>query len=178
MQAYYADALPVDLLKEEQGRIAVERGVIQSQLAQAEVDDERLHAALDVALQHLDRAHARYLGCDDPQIRRDLNQAVFERIYIQDDEVAGCDLRRVFRPILDENPVAALQEDSKPNRPSERPGVVRYFSRTFLRRERPSGLFAWERKNLQPSQAAGSNVSFLVAPTRIGVVPRRKESAL
>ncbi|WP_226997200.1 recombinase family protein [Tessaracoccus aquimaris] len=165
MQAYYADALPVDLLKEEQGRIAVERGVIQSQLAQAEVDDERLHAALDVALQHLDRAHGRYLGCDDPQIRRDLNQAVFERIYIQDDEVAGCDLRRVFRPMLDENPVAALQEDSTPDRPSERPGVVRYFSRTFLHRERPGGLFAWERKNLQPSQAAGSNVSFLVAGT-------------
>lgn len=44
-------------------------------------------------------------------------------------------------------------------------GVVRYFSRTFLRRERPSGLFAWERKNLQPSQAAGSNVTYLVAGT-------------
>ncbi len=111
------------------------------------------------------RPHGRYAGCDDPQIRRDLNQAVFERIYIQDDEVAGCDLRRVFRPMLDDNPAAALREDSGTGNRPERSGVVRYFSRTFLHRERPGGLFTRERKNLQPSQAAGSNVSFLVAGT-------------
>ncbi len=114
-------------------------------------------------------SHARYLGCDDHQTRRDLNQAVFDSIYIHDDEIVGCNLQPLFRPMLD-NTAAALTEDSQQTNDHplpDRPGILRYFSRTFLNLERPLGLLPWERKNLRPSQTTGSNNSFLVALTGI-----------
>lgn len=67
--------------------------------------------------------------------------------------------------MLDEDPTAALQEDAAANTPTDRPGVIHRLGRTYLRRERPRGLFEWERKNQRPSQVAGSNIAFLVAGT-------------
>lgn len=168
MQAYYADAIAIETLRAEQAAIASERAILQATLSQHDLDDQHLIHAFETACQYLDHAHARYLGCQDHQTRRDLNQAVFEGIYIHDDDIIGCDLHRVFRPILDTNPQAALAEDATSPQQGQlpnRPGVLRYFSRTFLHRERPHGLLPWERKNLRPSQTAGSNIPYLVAGT-------------
>jgi hypothetical protein len=68
--------------------------VLQAYYAEA-IDTEQLKAAAERCCNLLTTAHEQYLSSEDLG-RRDLNQAVFEKLYGRDDEVVGCDLRPPF----------------------------------------------------------------------------------
>ena len=99
LQAFYADAIPVDALKQEQARIALAKGKAQTELDKAVVSEERLVKQLDTLLDLLGHAHQYYVG-SDVNGRRDLNQAVFSRILVDDDEIVGTDLQPVVRRLI------------------------------------------------------------------------------
>lgn len=83
LEAHYAGAIPLDLLKTEQDRIATQLQRVQDQLARAETTHEegrqRLAAVLDLARD----CHAAYLEAPEP-VRRLFNLAFFTRIYIDE----------------------------------------------------------------------------------------------
>jgi site-specific DNA recombinase len=91
LQAHYADALPLDLLKVEQHRIAGELPRIDDRMretgSQEALVEENVKRALDLA-SDCRRAYA----AAPPALRRQLNQAFFKALYIDDDDAVWSEL--------------------------------------------------------------------------------------
>jgi len=192
LQAHYQDAIPLSLLKTEQERIALSKAHAEQQVREAVTNESHLEVALDWATGLLSHGQEHYLA-GNAATRRQLNQGMFERIWIDDDEVIGSDLSPTFRRLLSEDLEAELATDrarykrrvrrdgdlhlvtepaAQPvDRASTPKGLPRRVNRDlrsiglseYLRRERPTGQLPWERKNLGPSQVRGSNELLLVA---------------
>ena len=102
LEAHYADAISLDLLRSEQQRMSRE-------LAEAEVRLEASTTRYDDVERILLRAvelvtelgEAYRLGGDD--VRRLLNQAVFEKLYVTEDGVIGADLTEAIAALLAED---------------------------------------------------------------------------
>jgi site-specific DNA recombinase len=112
LQAHYADAIGLDVLKAEQQRIALARAGAERQLADAQASGQHLERQLDRVLGLLGQAHQHYLASTS-QARRYLNQGVFERIYLQDDEVVGSDLTPVFQRVLSDDLEQTLADEQR-----------------------------------------------------------------
>jgi len=85
LDAHYAGAVPLDLLKTEQDRIASRLGHIQEQLATAADNYEQARATLADCLDLTRDCYAAYLEANEPT-RRLFNQAFFTKIYIDEDD--------------------------------------------------------------------------------------------
>ncbi len=100
LQAHYADAIPLELLKTEQDRIGEELRTINAHIDAQNADYQQARAHLDDHLALLLDCHALYLGADD-QTRRLFNQALFERIYLDEDGDLHADYANAYRLLLD-----------------------------------------------------------------------------
>lgn len=123
LEAHYQAAVSMSLLKSEQQRIALARGQAQRQLALAELDAKHIEAQLTRCVALLAHAEHHYLA-GDPVVRRELNQAVFEKIYIDDDSVVGSDLTAAFQRLMSEDLAGDLRaerarEQTRPVRTSD-----------------------------------------------------------
>ncbi|MCU1580048.1 MAG: Resolvase domain protein [Rhodoglobus sp.] len=87
LAAHYADAIPLSLLKVEQHRIANALAVIEEELDGAQASHEVVLAHLDAILDLLQHAHSAYMEAN-PVLRRLLNQAFAEKIYIDEESTA------------------------------------------------------------------------------------------
>lgn len=106
-QAYLADALPLDALKAEQERIQRELGQARSLIGQYQQDYQALEAALDHALL-LCRSGALAYQHAEQEVRRQLIQAAFDKLWVVGTEIAGADLRPGYVTLLDGELVAEL----------------------------------------------------------------------
>ncbi len=84
LQAHYAGAVPLDLLKSEQERIARQVAFLDSRIEASSVEYEQARAHLDDCLALAGDAHKVYMSVDD-SLRRIANQAFFERLTVADD---------------------------------------------------------------------------------------------
>ena len=98
LQAYYANALPLDLLKVEQDRLSDELTAAQAALRSAEADLDRLNAAFDLALEAGRRMEEVY-GSADGLKRRQWNQALFVCFRVKPTEEIEGELRDEFRDL-------------------------------------------------------------------------------
>ena len=85
VQAHYADAIPVDLLKSEQDRIQNALGAIQTRLDSLHSRYADAREGLEDMLAVLTDLQGLYLRCE-PAERRFLNQALFTRIIVDENE--------------------------------------------------------------------------------------------
>ncbi|BBX83749.1 hypothetical protein MAUB_16220 [Mycolicibacterium aubagnense] len=151
LRAHYAGAVPLDQLKTEQERIAAELATAQRQLDERRLDRQQLEKALSAALDLVTNAQAAY-AASGPQARRAMNQAVFARIFIADDEIADAQLTDLFERLLD-----ARLKDRLNDELISRDGAAQ-FGGTMPRKPKSS--------NLYPShQDTSSNFRTLVAGT-------------
>ena len=88
LQAHYADAIPLDVLKREQSRISRELRGVERQMTGLEGEMTERQAlvgqALDIA-QHMAIAYRQA----PEHIRRMLNQVLFDKVYITPDDETG-----------------------------------------------------------------------------------------
>ena len=112
MQAYYAGAIDVELLRKEQERIRTDKTTAERQLRHLQTSRDKLHTALDQYLSVLHNGQQQYLAATDNS-RRDLNQAVFDKIYLDDDEITNSQHKAVYHYLLDSNLPAVLEDDAK-----------------------------------------------------------------
>ena len=100
LQAHYADAIPIALLKREQDRILGELDEVNRRIDahHGEYADARAH--LDDALNLLSNCADIYTRCDDAN-RRLCNQAFFTRVYIDEDDELRVENNRPFEMLLD-----------------------------------------------------------------------------
>ena len=85
LDAHYAGAIPLDLLKTEQDRIASQLRRIQEQLTDADANYEQARSMLADTLDLTRDCHAAYLEAGD-STRRLFNQAFFAKIFIDEDD--------------------------------------------------------------------------------------------
>jgi site-specific DNA recombinase len=95
LEAHYADAIPLDLLRAEQARIGGEQDYIEMRLGSLELRFEVVERNLKAALGFTGDLYGAY-GSAVPAIRRQMNQALFERILISDDGDITGELRAPF----------------------------------------------------------------------------------
>ena len=100
LQAHYAGAVPLDLLKREQDRILGELDHLTRRLDahHTEYTDARIH--LDDALDLLEHCATIYARCDDAN-RRLCNQAFFTKIYIDEHGEVHAENTRPYDMLLD-----------------------------------------------------------------------------
>ncbi|OYN77683.1 recombinase family protein [Mycolicibacterium sphagni] len=100
LRAHYAGAVPLSQLRSEQDRIAAALAVASRDLDQRQMTRDQLSAGLERALDLLRNPHQAY-ACSDSVGRRAMNQAVFDRLYIHDDEIKDAQLTELFDRLLD-----------------------------------------------------------------------------
>ena len=195
LEAYYADAIDVQELKNEQRRLAVRRGAIEAESSKHKFDEGVITRSLELCLDLLTSGQKHYEQADK-LARRELNQAMFEHLYVDDDEIVASDMNEAFRRLISEDLAVELESERKTHqKPQTRtsglyavPGVDGNAHRggeqgswdlpprarrtrpedrirPFLTLERPRGHLSWEKKEPRPSEDRGSNDLLLVAGT-------------
>jgi site-specific DNA recombinase len=101
LQAHYAGAVPLDLLKSEQERLSRTLASVEQRLDAAQRDWDQVAVQLDHCLQLLTNCQTIYANAS-PTIRRQLNQALFDRIEVHEDELVtvSVSVAEPFRSIL------------------------------------------------------------------------------
>ena len=94
LNAHYMDAIPLELLKEEQERITRELGHTEEKLRTANVTIENIDSIMRRSLEFLANCYVTYVSAT-PQVRRQLNQAVFEAFMVTN---AGVFIARPTQP--------------------------------------------------------------------------------
>ena len=81
LQAHYAGAVPLELLKEEQERLGRELAGIQRQLDAYQADAKLVRAHVEQALDLLEDCYRLYMAAPD-HLRKQLNQVFFEQVLV------------------------------------------------------------------------------------------------
>lgn len=100
MQAHYADAIPLTVLKREQDRITGELDKVTRRIDAHYGDYADARAHLDDALGLLANCADIYTRCDDTN-RRLCNQAFFTKVFIDEDNELRAEHNRPFEMLLD-----------------------------------------------------------------------------
>ncbi|MGH9893931.1 MAG: hypothetical protein ACREA0_18490, partial [bacterium] len=87
LRAYYANAIPLELLKADQDRITKQESAAKAELEHTEADLEGWQEVLSLAIKLAGNCHAAYLKAN-PKVRRRFNDAVLESVYIEDGKVS------------------------------------------------------------------------------------------
>ncbi|MFK0249750.1 recombinase family protein [Amycolatopsis azurea] len=96
LTAFYEDAIPEDLLKQEMQRLTQELGQAQAQLAEQEASLEELDEQLNRALYVASHCTGLY-GEASPAIRRQFNQGFFDKLYVDEHgEIARAEVTEPF----------------------------------------------------------------------------------
>ena len=99
LEAHYADAIPLDLLKTEQERLAREMDTAERRLAEVEGDFHKAEINLRRTLTRAGDCETAYRKADGP-LRRQFNLAFFKRLWIEDDYSVSGVLAEPFDTLL------------------------------------------------------------------------------
>ena len=99
LRAYYANALPLELLKEEQDRISSQEESARAELSAAEADLDKWQEALTLAIRLAGSCHAAYLKAR-PKVRSRFNQAVLQAVYIKNRQLQRAEFTEVFEALF------------------------------------------------------------------------------
>jgi site-specific DNA recombinase len=102
LQAHYAGALPLDLLKEEQDRLAHQLDLVTARLDALDTTYEEARTHLHECLALAGDCHSVY-ACGSDTTRRMANQAFFTRIYLDTDDQISTEPTPSYRLLLDPN---------------------------------------------------------------------------
>ena len=99
LQAHYADAVPLDLMKSEQKRIENELAFCEQQVRTTTTQFKEIEQNLEAALASAGKWVSAYSGAD-ALIRAQINDAVFDQVFIDNDENVTSRLRPLFAELL------------------------------------------------------------------------------
>jgi site-specific DNA recombinase len=114
LQAHYAGAVPLDLLKAEQHRIARQLADIDARLSAADIEFDKLEVCIRKALDYATHSYKAYMHAT-PQERRLLNQAFFTRIEVSEDDIEF-DLAEPFNALFSEEMATVAEHHASAKR--------------------------------------------------------------
>ena len=101
LEAHYNDAIPIDLLKEEQKKIAKELAAIEHEIKTHDTTFDKIAENLQVALDIVENCGNAYRNASDT-VKKLMNQAIFEKFYIVNDSDHDFDIEFSFKPPFDQ----------------------------------------------------------------------------
>ena len=99
LEARYADAVPLDLMKSEQTRIAKELVQIDGTLDAISLKADLVQLNLGRVFDVIEDAHTAYAAATD-DVRREFNQFFFEKLLIGDDDTVDATLTPMMKIVL------------------------------------------------------------------------------
>jgi site-specific DNA recombinase len=99
LRAFYANAIPLELLKSEQDRISREEQAAKQDLDVSEAELSGWQDVIGMAIRLAGNCHAAYLKAR-PSVRRRFNEAVLEAVYVKDRKIARAEFSEVFAPLF------------------------------------------------------------------------------
>jgi site-specific DNA recombinase len=111
LRLHYAEAVPIDLFKQEQERITRELENARKQLATVSIAFDAIEQNMNRALALAKDCHAAYVGAS-PEIRRQFNQAFFHKLNVHEDGEVTHDLAEPFKILLDPQLARRLSQDA------------------------------------------------------------------
>ena len=176
LQAHYAEAISLELLKEEQTRLGDEIARASSIIEDCETEFEVAKANLETCAKKLRDVTATYRDAGE-KARRSLNQALFEKLFVTEEGIVGADLAQPYSQLLDPDLSALVGEqerksvgellamDDDTDLRYDKPGETNEVADdavTLHPLERPGGVLAVDKKNPDTyCRRRGSNVSLL-----------------
>jgi site-specific DNA recombinase len=128
LRAFYASAIPLELLKAEQDRIGVAEHAAKAELDTAEGDLEGWRDVLRTAIRLAANCHTAYMKAR-PSVRRRFNDAVLEAVYIKDQRIGRAEFAEVFAPLFSRpssNKALKVEVGGiEPPSPGDRSGLLR-----------------------------------------------------
>ncbi|WP_170205955.1 recombinase family protein [Klugiella xanthotipulae] len=97
LEAHYNDAIPIDMLREEQKRLDTELNTVTRHLDNLKTDVEETQRLIDMALELAEQSAEAYRSAPE-QIRRLFNQIFFEKIEVYMDQFDEHQVRAVLAP--------------------------------------------------------------------------------
>ena len=151
LQAYYADSMPLDLFKTEQERLTTSLRRYETQAVAADASYLQIERTLKRCLEFAVHCYDTYMGAP-PQVRRQLNQAVFEKFFVDEGGVLEARLKEPFQlllhpQLLEERKDGSETETSeKPDTPtSEEAGELVDINPHHRNQEWTDGVPTWLR---------------------------------
>jgi site-specific DNA recombinase len=175
LQAHYAGAIPLDLLKTEQDRIGDQLDTVEARLAATQTHFDVVRDNLTTALDLASDCQRAYRQADS-HTRRLLNQALFAKLYI-DEEEASADPAEPYGTLLGADVMTAVgcgisQTDTQPTEAAHepsRPCSPHTWTRSSIHRTR-CPLTVSRQKTNKPAptgqRGAGLKDITLVRPAR------------
>ena len=154
LQLHYAEAVPVDLFKQEQKRITRELEQARGRLADVSLEFEAIEQNLNRALELARDCHAAYEAAG-ANTRRLFNQAFFDKINVHDDGEITHDLAEPFKILLD------------PRLPKQLASGLRKKTQKLPDWLEDGARWSDNENDLAKSEVGGSNVGVLVPPAGI-----------
>lgn len=99
LQAFYNDSIAPDLLKAEQARITSEMEHAKRRLSALSAEFDVIQTNLNVAIEFAKHCEHAYLAAA-PKVRRQINQAIFEKLYVHEEWEVTSELAEPFRTLL------------------------------------------------------------------------------
>lgn len=99
LQAFYANAIPLELLKTEQDRVTAAEQSAKAELVVTEDDLAGWQDVLSTAIQLAGNCHAAYLKAR-ASVRRRFNEALLDAVYVKDRKIARAEFSAVFAPLF------------------------------------------------------------------------------
>ena len=100
MDAYYDEAIPLEVLKKEQNRISGEMEDCQGRLEVLKAGDDDIKSMLNLALDMASKCHVAYTKAS-PKVRRMFNQAFFKKVSIKNKKVSELHYTSLFALFFD-----------------------------------------------------------------------------
>ncbi len=100
LQAHYAGVIPLDLLGEEQDRIARRLAFLEAQIEAGDIEYDQAKAHLDDCLALAGDCHEIYMSIDD-SLRRLANQAFFHKLTVASDDTVNAEPGEPFNILFD-----------------------------------------------------------------------------
>ena len=101
LEAHYNDAIPLDLLKEEQKKIAKELAAVDHEIKMHNTTFDNIADNLRLTLDIMENCGEAYRNASD-STKKLMNQAIFNKIYIVNDADHEFDLEFSFKPPFDQ----------------------------------------------------------------------------
>ena len=99
MQAYYAEAVPLEILKVEQTRLSAEIMLCEERMSALGAQEEQAQRVLELAIHLIGDCHSAYMKAK-PETRRLFNQAFFEAIYVKDRKIQRAQNTELFASLI------------------------------------------------------------------------------
>ncbi len=138
LSAFYDDTIPADLMKAEQTRITTEMEHAKRRLSALSAEFDTIEANLNVAIEFAKHCQQAYLSAST-DVRRQLNQAIFEKILVHHNDEVTSELAQPFKSLLGPEARAVAtttaEDVGKPGKNNKNPrttGVVEGLSVDYL----------------------------------------------